>query len=72
MGFSIGIKPEDKLLLWQIREACCPLQSFYAGKDVTIILHLQEPEEAEKGADKEEKLKKLKGNWVESRNTFTG
>jgi len=35
-------------------------------------LHLQEPEEAEKGADKEEKLKKLKGNWVESRNTFTG
>jgi hypothetical protein len=30
-------------------------------------LNLQEPEEAEKGADKEEKLKKLKRNWVESR-----
>jgi len=41
-------------------------------KGLTIILHLQEPEEAEKGAEKKEKLKKLKGNWVESRNTVTG
>jgi predicted acetyltransferase len=31
-----------------------------AGKDVTIILHLQEPAEAKKGLGKEEKRKKLK------------
>lgn len=31
-----------------------------AGKDVTIILHLQEPEETKKGTEKEEKIKKLK------------
>ncbi|WP_292379165.1 hypothetical protein [Methanosarcina sp. UBA289] len=31
-----------------------------AGKDVTIILHLQEPEEVKKGLDQEVKITKLK------------
>lgn len=31
-----------------------------AGKDVTIILHLQEPEESQKGLGQEEKIKKLR------------
>jgi len=31
-----------------------------AGKDVTIILHLQEAEEAQKGLEQEEKIKKLR------------
>ncbi|WP_292372741.1 hypothetical protein [Methanosarcina sp. UBA411] len=31
-----------------------------AGNDITIILHLQEPEEVKKGLDQEEKITKLK------------
>jgi len=62
IGQSIEVSDQDQVFscVADSRGLLSSLGLPQAGKDVTIILHLHEPEEGKKGLDQEEKIKKLR------------
>ncbi len=62
IGESMEVSDQDQVLscVADSRGLLSSVGLPLAGNDITIILHLQEPEEVKKGLDQEEKIKKLK------------
>jgi hypothetical protein len=67
-GSSVDILPEDMVFSCQVDNIGAPYSvgKENAGKDVTIILYSEPQEEAEKGTDKAEKIKKLSAEFVKT------